>query len=786
MKRIPIAVLLMILLTRPIFGQTAIPPAVGDGSAANPYQIATLENLYWIVSTPGNMNYYFIQTADINASQTSSWSDSMGQGWPSIGVYGSPYRGRYDGMFHTIDSLFINRPNYDETGLFGTIAGEVRNLGLTHVNIHGGRYAGGLAGGTQGLVQKCFSTGYVNGQTAGGLLGFSGPWPVSNCYSTATVEASGTAGGIVGQNLGCEVIDSYAAGRVNGAVKAGGLIGDEIAGSFVVVYNSFWDLDSSGQSNSAGGKGKSTLQMKSGSLYVDACWDSAVWAIDPDFNGGYPYFSWQRSGGTPLPGGHVSAPAFGDGSSSNPYQMATLENLNWLASNPSAWGSYFLQIADIDASRTRGYSEGEGWMPVGGPTGFHGTYHGNGHIIDSLYINRPEFSEQGLFGAAQSFKIDSLGVTNVDVTGKTYIGGVVGHAYTPSSVGHCYSTGKVDGTGDDVGGLIGDIYNHVIVTNCYSRASIQGVSNVGGLIGMASYYSSIDRSYSAGAVSGSSAGGLLGRNHIDDPIPASCFWDIETSGQTWSAGGTGRTMMEMKTAGTFSGVGWSSAYWDIDSTINDGYPYLSWQNPNGTPLPLLPGFIISASSVSFGIIPLGSSSEDSVLVSNPGTDTLRVTGISSTNQIFEASPSSMALAPSGSAHIYISFSAQDTMLEKGFIVLTHNASLVMDSLAVSGQGANPTAVKKELGAPTEFALHQNYPNPFNPSTVVEYAIPQTVFVSIRVFDVLGQSVAQLESGVKRPGRYSVRFDGSHLASGLYLCSIDAGSFHQVRKMLLVK
>ena len=95
-------------------------------------------------------------------------------------------------------------------------------------------------------------------------------------------------------------------------------------------------------------------------------------------------------------------------------------------------------------------------------------------------------------------------------------------------------------------------------------------------------------------------------------------------------------------------------------------------------------------------------------------------------------------------------------------------------------------VNDEEGLPTQFALNQNYPNPFNPSTRISYALPERASVKLKVFDVLAREVAELVNATKEPGRYEVSFDGSNLPSGVYFYKLEAGSFVQVKKLLLVK
>jgi len=103
-----------------------------------------------------------------------------------------------------------------------------------------------------------------------------------------------------------------------------------------------------------------------------------------------------------------------------------------------------------------------------------------------------------------------------------------------------------------------------------------------------------------------------------------------------------------------------------------------------------------------------------------------------------------------------------------------------------GQFEYSSVVNVEVGVPMEFSLTQNYPNPFNPSTSIEYSVPSNEFVTLKVYDVLGNTVSTLVNENKEAGKYNVSFDASNLTSGIYFYSINAGGFTQVKKMMLVK
>jgi hypothetical protein len=95
-------------------------------------------------------------------------------------------------------------------------------------------------------------------------------------------------------------------------------------------------------------------------------------------------------------------------------------------------------------------------------------------------------------------------------------------------------------------------------------------------------------------------------------------------------------------------------------------------------------------------------------------------------------------------------------------------------------------VARDAAIPRTYALSQNYPNPFNPTTEMVYTLPATSRVTLKIYNILGQEVRTLVNDVQNAGRYTVRFDGGSLASGVYFYHLSAGSFNQVKKMMLVK
>jgi hypothetical protein len=99
----------------------------------------------------------------------------------------------------------------------------------------------------------------------------------------------------------------------------------------------------------------------------------------------------------------------------------------------------------------------------------------------------------------------------------------------------------------------------------------------------------------------------------------------------------------------------------------------------------------------------------------------------------------------------------------------------------------PVGVAEEPpGVPLTTSLQQNYPNPFNPTTSIKYQLPSTNHVTLAVFDLLGREVATLVDEVKQPGTYTVEWDASDVASGMYFYRLQAGAFVDVKKLVVMR
>jgi len=130
---------------------------------------------------------------------------------------------------------------------------------------------------------------------------------------------------------------------------------------------------------------------------------------------------------------------------------------------------------------------------------------------------------------------------------------------------------------------------------------------------------------------------------------------------------------------------------------------------------------------------------------------------------------------------YVIFNEKSTGNHSASIesVIARNSSNL--DLEVSFDGSN-----NGFGIPKTFSLNQNYPNPFNPVTKIEYAVPNDVKVTLRIYDVLGREVNVLVNEIKKAGYYSVEWNGNQLSSGIYFYQMKAGDFTAVKKMMLIK
>ncbi|OGV07250.1 MAG: hypothetical protein A2299_05215 [Stygiobacter sp. RIFOXYB2_FULL_37_11] len=132
--------------------------------------------------------------------------------------------------------------------------------------------------------------------------------------------------------------------------------------------------------------------------------------------------------------------------------------------------------------------------------------------------------------------------------------------------------------------------------------------------------------------------------------------------------------------------------------------------------------------------------------------------------------------------MHASFKPNEVISRGDFaVIVTRTFNEWTKALAKSGNSQNTITT-----LPMEFKLEQNYPNPFNPATSIIFSVANDGIVSLEIFNMLGEKVATLLNEYKPAGRYSVNFDASKLASGIYLYRINTNQFVKTMKMSLIK
>ncbi len=439
--------------------------AGGDGSASNPWQIKTAQQLDNIRNYLGtnHKEKCFILMNDIDLTDYLSEGNpgyNDGKFWKPIGdaFWGGKFYGSIDGDNSKITNFKINRSSY--LGLFGDAeeGSVIKNLGVeidADSEISGSSSnVGGIAGYCEGTIENCFVIG--------------------NISSTASDFDDGQVGGIAGA-LGDSglIIDCYSTnGIITGYSSIGGLVGDLRRGR---IQNSYSEMTVSGNSRIGGLVGRSWWGT------IDSCY--ATGAV---------------TGTSGTSGGLVGR---------NQYGIIT-------------------------------------------------TSYASGNISGGEDIG-------GLVGENNGFSFEDA------------------YAY----IIECFASGNVSGT-DNIGGLVGTNESSFI-QNSYAYGKVTGTNKIGGFCGHNDADGVITNSYSYGVVVGTSdVGGLVGSQYQSTSHPAittNSFWDLETSGQSASSAGTGKTSAEMKTQSTYTNAEWDfTTIWEISSNANNGYPDFKWHDNNAS------------------------------------------------------------------------------------------------------------------------------------------------------------------------------------------------------------
>ncbi len=533
----------------------------GSGTEEDPYQVSTPAQLDAVRNYP---DACFIMTNDIDMIAATSeggayWND--GKGWEPIGDETAPFTGVLNGGNYAVRGLYQKTTGNGTVhgGLFGYMnGGTIRNLGMegNSITISVGD-AGGIVGFiTEGMVDNCYHTGSVTGDTVGGIVGKAeSNSTVTNCYNTGTItsEDSNSGGGIAGFMYKGVIEGCYNIGKVSGTYAGGisgslgkqlasssvsnsyntGRVSGKIAGGIVgYVWDGFTAIEccySVGNVNGddtggivgltrgdpvsicyyldrtflGTGDGLDTslavtsTQMMLQETFAGFDFDT-VWTMQGDED--YPYPELQAVGMIAL----LASPDFagGNGMPYDPYQIATVEQLDSVRDYS---GSCFVLAGDIVFCGTEFeeggafYNGGAGFVPIGtGTIPFTGIFDGNGYAVKGLYENitlgGSASGYAGVFGCIKNCKIYGLGLEDSHIT--------------------VYGQGLVH-----VGGIAGGAFNSTI-SGCYNTSRISGGLRTGGIAGTVTDCI-ISNCYNTGRISSNSrsldivwgdgyAGGVIG------------------------------------------------------------------------------------------------------------------------------------------------------------------------------------------------------------------------------------------------------------------------------------
>ena len=541
----------------------------GDTTSSQNLEIRTWYDLDAVRS---NLSGNHILMNDLDSTtagytELASPTANQGKGWQPIGSEYSFFAGSFDGQGYEIRDLFINRPDETSVGLFSTVdeEGVIENIGVVNANVTGYDFVGGLAGFNDGTLSNSYSTGSVSGNMdVGGLVGFNDWGTVSNSFYNYDEFL------INGENIitiGALFLNDFEEWLANDKFLD---INERLSqeNGYYVVDNvtDFKELLAFGQNTTLKFRLTNDLDL----------------ATDPDFY--IPYFAGEFDGnghkilnlsfnfdfvshvglfGYLAPGGKVT-------------QMAA-ENVN-IAGARFVGG---LVGYDHGGTVSDSYSTGHvtGIRYLGGLVGYLAGYNVKGTVTKCYSTGNVTGNKDvgGLVGF-NDWGTVSNSYASGTVNGNDFIGNLVG--VNGGTVSNSYASGTANGN-NSVGNLVG--VNGGTVSNSYASGTVNGNDFVGGLVG--ENENTISNSYSIGNVTGNAyVGGLVGKNY---GTVSNSFWDIETSGQPTSAGGTGKTTAQMKSITTFSGAGWNiiavanadtrnPAYtWNI--VTKQTYPFLSWQ-----------------------------------------------------------------------------------------------------------------------------------------------------------------------------------------------------------------
>lgn len=765
--------------------------AGGNGTSANPYQIETVQQLQEVIN---HLDKHFIQTQDIDASETNSWNS--GQGFIPIGNEKNAFSGSFNGQDYTISDLFINRDRMEYNGLFGHInKGSISNIHLTNISVEGANTTGGLVGRiTSGEVRNISVEGIIKGRThVGGLAGFN-RGRIEN--SEVNTEVSGTSyvGGLAGINRG-RIIQSTANSTVTGSGhNAGGLVGNNYDG---LISESISDGKVTAEkASSVGGLSGSNggLITRSYSM-VDVTGKSYVGGLVGNNHSGE--IKWCYSTGS-VSGFNLVGGLAGvnrrNGKIEEVYTTGdvegTLETGGFIGVNrdPIKTGYWSKDTSGQTKAISTGNDQGIFGLTEEELMGNQSSKSMSGLSFNSIWGYMPDKTPQLLWTTSYFVIREVFSPTSTITSGDfIYFEVSLKNSGDKKDTNNLILWDGLDKELDRIDDItLSPNEDTTVVLSWQTLTTDKGDFN------LEFKTQEYQRNYALTVL------------RLPDPVGLEDPFELEQN---------------VKTTPRFN---WNPAF------LADSYQLQISDNENFDPV------IINVSDIDTTTFALNYTLKNNTYYywrvrgvnedeNGPWSDSWPFITIIEKPEVValkapveeaenvRARPTFLWSETKRAENYTLQISPDDEFEKVVFdtTVTALDSSLTMESDLPSQQelfwrmqatnigGASdwsevrsftaiPTPTRKVASGGLNYTLEQNYPNPFNPTTYIRYSIPEATRVQINVLNMLGQTVATLEDGYKSAGWHTVTFNASKLSSGFYIYRMKTENFSYSRKLSLVK
>ncbi len=201
-----------------------------------------------------------------------------------------------------------------------------------------------------------------------------------------------------------------------------------------------------------------------------------------------------------------------------------------------------------------------------------------------------------------------------------------------------------------------------------------------------------------------------------------------------------------------------------------------------------PQILVSPSAVAFGLFPanLGLTKTDTFRITNSSLAPLIIDSVYTGTRWFAVASAHDTVTEADTMRLPVLFTPDTSKAYSDTLYILSNASVPLTKVPLSGKGTITAVSQNESGVPKSYGISQNYPNPFNPTTVINYQLPVSSYVILKVYDILGREVATLVNGWQNAGYYNATLNAVNLPSGVYIYRLQFASGQISKKMVILK